>query len=53
MSRMRIWRKRQQALGGRLIAAQHMAEVEERVVDIPEPKSVKKEIRLDEGLYDE
>ena len=53
MSRMRIWRKRQQALGGRLIAAQHMTEVEERIVDIPEPKSIKKEIRLDEGLYDE
>jgi hypothetical protein len=50
---MRIWRKRQQALGGRLIAASNLTEVQEKIIDIPEPKSCKQEIRLDDGLYDD
>lgn len=50
---MKTWKAQQKALGGRLIAASQTTTVEKRIVNIPEPKSVKKEINLDDGLYDD
>lgn len=53
MSEMKKWRAQQRALGGRLLAANNITEVEEKIVSIPESKSAKKEISLDDGLYDD
>ena len=51
---MKIWKSQQKALGGRLLAAREATTVQERIVnEIPEAKSVKKEINLDDGLYDD
>lgn len=52
MEATRLWKAQQRALGGRLLAAQDMTQVEKRIVEIPEAKSIKKEIRLDDGLFD-
>lgn len=51
---MKVWKAQQKALGGRLLAAQDITTVQEKIVnEIPEAKSVKKEINLDDGLYDD
>ena len=51
---MKVWKSKQRALGGRLIAALDNTEIKERIInEIPEPKSTKKEISLDDGLYDD
>lgn len=54
MEATRAWKAQQRALGGRLLAAQDMVQVEKKIIEeMPETKSAKKEIRLDDGLFDE
>ena len=53
VSAMRSWKATQKALGGRLIAASGLTEVQEKIVDIPESKPFREEINLDDGLYDD
>lgn len=53
VAKMKSWKAQQKALGGRLLAASEKTEVETRIVNIPEPKSTKEEINLDDGLYDD